>query len=215
MASFPSLSYLAQYCEISVRTVKRYVNELEKQGFVKSIKRFDESRRQLSNLYQLRLPSDSACHIEQEDLDRADQESIVQDKAQVEFNTMQLQSDHRGTHQSVTMTGTESDPLAYIIFQKEHKIGLKIDQSAQAVKKNSALPLQLSQPQEQTQDEAVIHLLTKESCAPVYQEFYNILERTYPKLDVQQGLQAIQAWLDLNPEKRKPFEHIGHFVNGW
>ena len=31
---FPSLNYLAQYCEVSVRTVKRHVNELEKQGFV-------------------------------------------------------------------------------------------------------------------------------------------------------------------------------------
>ncbi|MFA0703892.1 helix-turn-helix domain-containing protein, partial [Vibrio sp. 10N.222.48.A8] len=56
---FPSLNYLAQYCEVSVRTVKRHVNELEKQGFVKRIKRFDDSGRQRSNIYQLRLPSDS------------------------------------------------------------------------------------------------------------------------------------------------------------
>ncbi len=27
---FPSFNYLAQYCEVSVRTVKRHVNELEK-----------------------------------------------------------------------------------------------------------------------------------------------------------------------------------------
>ncbi|SBS37118.1 hypothetical protein VTO7225_02641 [Vibrio toranzoniae] len=39
---FPSLNYLAQYCEVSVRTVKRHLNELEKQGFVKRIKRFDK-----------------------------------------------------------------------------------------------------------------------------------------------------------------------------
>jgi hypothetical protein len=25
----------------------------------------------------------------------------------------------------------------------------------------------------------------------------------------------MQAWLYINPDKRKPFEHIGHFVNGW
>ncbi len=114
------------------------------------------------------------------------------------------------------MTDTESDPLTHIIFQKEHKTGLNTDQSAQAAKQNSAPSSQSSQPpQEQAQDEAVIHLLTKEGSAPVYQEFYHILERTYPKLDVQQELHAMQAWLYVNPEKRKPFEHIGHFVNGW
>lgn len=215
---FPSLSYLAQYCEVSVRTVKRHINELEKQGFVERIKRFDGSGRQRSNLYQLRLPSEGTCHIEQEDLERADQEAIVQgkvqDKAQAEFNTGPRQSDHSDTHQSVAMAATESDPLAHIISQKEHKTGGKVDQSADAAKQNSA---QTSPPQtqEQPQDEAVIHLLTKEGSAPVYQEFYNILERTYPKLDVQQELHAMQAWLYVNPEKRKPFEHIGHFVNGW
>ena len=213
---FPSLSYLAQYCEVSVRTVKRHINELEKQGFVKRIKRFDGSGRQRSNLYQLRLPSESACHIEQDDLESADQEAIVQGKAQhkaqAEFNTALPQSDECDTHQSVTMTDTESDPLAHIIFQKEHKTGLETHQSVQSAKHNSAPP---SQSQEQAQDEAVIHLLTKEGSAPVYQEFYHILERTYPKLDVQQELHAMQAWLYVNPEKRKHFEHIGHFVNGW
>ena len=211
---FPSLSYLAQYCEVSVRTVKRHINELEKQGFVERIKRFDGSGRQRSNLYQLRLPSEGTCHIEQDDLERASQEPIVQDKAQAEFNTVPLQSDHSDTHQSVAMTATESDPLAHIISQKEHKTGGKVDQSADAAKQNSAQPSP-PQTQEQPQDEAVIHLLTKEGSAPVYQEFYNILERTYPKLDVQQELHAMQAWLYVNPEKRKPFEHVGHFVNGW
>lgn len=185
---FPSLNYLAQYCEVSVRTVKRHINELEKQGFVERIKRFDGSGRQRSNLYQLRLPSEGTCHIEQDDLERASQEPIVQDKAQAEFNTVPRQSDHSDTHQSVAMTATESDPLAHIISQKEHKTGGDADQSADAAKQNSA---------------------------PVYQEFYNILERTYPKLDVQQELHAMQAWLYVNPDKRKPFEHVGHFVNGW
>ncbi len=63
-----------------------------------------------------------------------------------------------------------------------------------------------------TKNEAVIDLLTKEGCAPIYHEFYEILKRTCPKLDV---LHAMQAWLYINPDKRKPFEHIGHFVNGW
>ncbi len=61
----------------------------------------------------------------------------------------------------------------------------------------------------------MIHLLTKEGSAPIYHEFTTILERTYPKLDVLQELHAMQAWLYINPDKRKPFEHIGHFVNGW
>jgi DNA-binding Lrp family transcriptional regulator len=211
---FPSLSYLAQYCEVSVRTVKRHINELEKQGFVKRIKRFDDSGRQRSNLYQLRLPSEGACHIEQDDAERADQAPIVQEKVQAEFNTVPLQSDHSDTHQSAIMTATESDPLAHIISQKEHKTGGKVGQSADATKQNSAQPSP-QQTQEQPQNEVVIHLLTKEGSAPVYQEFYNILERTYPKLDVQQELHAMQAWLYVNPDKRKPFEHIGHFVNGW
>ncbi|CAK1795327.1 hypothetical protein VCRA2113O415_60041 [Vibrio crassostreae] len=61
----------------------------------------------------------------------------------------------------------------------------------------------------------MIHLLTKEGCAPIYHEFTTILERTYPKLDVLQELHAMQAWLYINPDKRKPFEHIGHCVNSW
>lgn len=72
-----------------------------------------------------------------------------------------------------------------------------------------------SNPQSKTNNEAVIHLLTKEGSAPIYHEFTTILERTYPKLDVLQELHAMQAWLYINPDKRKSFEHIGHFVNGW
>lgn len=63
-------------------------------------------------------------------------------------------------------------------------------------------------------DDAVIHLLTQEGSAPIYHEFFTILESTFPKLDVLQQLHAMQAWLYINPDKRKPFEHIGHFVNG-
>ena len=72
-----------------------------------------------------------------------------------------------------------------------------------------------SKPKGKTKNEAVIDLLTKEGSAPIYHEFYEILKRTYPKLDVLQELHAMQAWLYVNPDKRKPFEHIGHFVNGW
>ncbi|MEL0609349.1 helix-turn-helix domain-containing protein [Vibrio echinoideorum] len=245
---FPSLNYLAQYCEVSVRTVKRHVNELEKQGFVKRIKRFDDSGRQRSNIYQLRLPSDS--HIQQADLDQAakalDQEDrdldlkndqTDLDNTNVEHTSLPLASpehtqktertkktehaqktDHSDTHLGDSRSNTESDHPAHIIFHKEHKTELSL--------KNGILngtdvldppsgyeEREISTPK--TKNEAVIHLLTKEGSAPIYHEFTTILERTYPKLDVLQELHAMQAWLYINPDKRKPFEHIGHFVNGW
>ncbi|WP_439145983.1 helix-turn-helix domain-containing protein [Vibrio sp.] len=209
---FPSLNYLAQYCEVSVRTVKRHVNELEKQGFVTRIKRFDDSGRQRSNLYQLRLPSDS--HIQQSDLDLKDQTDL--NHATVE----QVQkTDHSDTHQGDSRSNTESDHPAHIIFHKEHKTDIPCKtapdrETALSLEKEPTLPQATTTPISQ-HNEAVIHLLTKEGSAPIYHEFTTLLERTYPKLDVQQELHAMQAWLYINPDKRKPFEHIGHFVNGW
>ncbi|MFA0503878.1 helix-turn-helix domain-containing protein [Vibrio sp. 10N.222.54.B12] len=206
---FPSLNYLAQYCEVSVRTVKRHVNELEKQGFVKRIKRFDDSGRQRSNIYQLRLPSDS--HIQQTDLGQADRDLG--------------QTDHSDTPLGDSRSTTESDHLAHIIFHKEHKTELilkngLLDDTDVLDPQSGSEQHEVSTPQATTtpisqQNEVVIHLLTKEGSAPIYHEFYKILERTYPKLDVLQELHAMQAWLYINPDKRKPFEHIGHFVNGW
>ncbi|MCQ8869366.1 helix-turn-helix domain-containing protein [Vibrio splendidus] len=238
---FPSLNYLAQYCEVSVRTVKRHVNELEKQGFVKRIKRFDDSGRQRSNIYQLRLPSDS--HIQQTDLDQAaralDQEDreldlndqTDLDNANAEQTGLPLASpehaqkkDHSDTHLGDSRSTTESDHPAHIIFHKEHKTelilknGLLDDTDVldppSGSKEHESSPF-ISKPKSKTKNEAVIHLLTKEGSAPIYHEFTTILERTYPKLDVLQELHAMQAWLYINPDKRKPFEHIGHFVNGW
>lgn len=252
---FPSLNYLAQYCEVSVRTVKRHVNELEKQGFVKRIKRFDDSGRQRSNIYQLRLPSDS--HIQQADLDQAaralDQEDrgldlndqTDPDNANVEQTdlppaspenaqkterakkTEQAQeTDHSDTPLGDSRSNTESDHLARIIFHKEHKTELSLKNgilddtdvldppSGSEEHETSTPQANVTKPISQ-QNEAVIHLLTKEGSAPIYHEFTTILERTYPKLDVLQELHAMQAWLYINPDKRKPFEHIGHFVNGW
>ncbi|MEZ8316937.1 helix-turn-helix domain-containing protein [Vibrio splendidus] len=252
---FPSLNYLAQYCEVSVRTVKRHVNELEKQGFVKRIKRFDDSGRQRSNIYQLRLPSDS--HIQQTDLDQAaralDQEDreldlnlnlndqTDLDNANVEQTdlppaspenaqkterakkTEQAQkTDHSDTHLGDSRSNTESDHLAHIIFHKEHKTELSVkngilDDTDVLDPPSGSEEHEISpfKPKSKTKNEAVIHLLTKEGSAPIYHEFTTILERTYPKLDVLQELHAMQAWLYINPDKRKPFEHIGHFVNGW
>ncbi|MFA0182024.1 transcriptional regulator [Vibrio cyclitrophicus ZF170] len=234
---FPSLNYLAQYCEVSVRTVKRHVNELERQGFVKRIKRFDDSGRQRSNLYQLRLPSGS--HIQQADLDQAaralaqedvalDQEdSDKTDQHKSDFNTHSPNlpiSDHSDTHLGDSRSNTESDRPAHIIFHKEHKTELNlkngISDGADVLNtpNRSEEPdtsIFISKPKSKTKNEAVIDLLTKEGSAPIYHEFYEILKRTYPKLDVLQELHAMQAWLYINPDKRKPFEHIGHFVNGW
>jgi len=264
---FPSLNYLAQYCEVSVRTVKRHVNELEKQGFVKRIKRFDDSGRQRSNIYQLRLPSDS--HIQQADLDQAaraldqeDRELDLNDQTDLDNANVEQtdlppaspenakktehaqETDHLDTLLGDSRSNTESDHLAHIIFHKEHKtdISCKTDPSAAtdntldtrktpdqvpaleiAPDLETALPLEKEPATPQAKatkptnqkNEAVIHLLTKEGSAPIYHEFTTILERTYPKLDVLQELHAMQAWLYINPDKRKPFEHIGHFVNGW
>ncbi|OBS99083.1 transcriptional regulator [Vibrio cyclitrophicus] len=218
---FPSLNYLAQYCEVSVRTVKRHVNELEKQGFVKRIKRFDDSGRQRSNLYQLRLPS--GHHIQQADLDQA---TRVLDQEDVALE--QEDSDHSDTHQRDSRSNTESDRPAHIIFHKEHKTELNLKNGIsdgadvlntpnRSEEPETATPISTftSKPKSKTKNEAVIDLLTKEGYAPIYHEFYEILKRTYPKLDVLQELHAMQAWLYINPDKRKPFEHIGHFVNGW
>ncbi|MEZ8464776.1 helix-turn-helix domain-containing protein [Vibrio splendidus] len=235
---FPSLNYLAQYCEVSVRTVKRHVNELEKQGFVKRIKRFDDSGRQRSNIYQLRLPSDS--HIQQADLDQAAKALDINDQtdlnnATVEQTSLPLASpenvqktehtqktEHPDTHQGDSRSNTESDHLAHIIFHKEHKTELSLKNGIlddtdvldppSGSEEHESSPF-TSKPK--SNNEAVIHLLTKEGSAPIYHEFTTILERTYPKLDVLQELHAMQAWLYINPDKRKPFEYIGHFVNGW
>ncbi|MFA0132038.1 helix-turn-helix domain-containing protein [Vibrio splendidus] len=252
---FPSLNYLAQYCEVSVRTVKRHVNELEKQGFVKRIKRFDDSGRQRSNIYQLRLPSDS--HIQQADLDQAARDLDQEDKAldqedrDLDLNdqtdldnanaeqtglppalpenaqkterakkTEQAQkTDHSDTPLGDSRSNTESDHLAHIIFHKEHKTDIPCKtapdlETALSLEKEPTISQATTTPISQ-QNEAVIHLLTKEGSAPIYHEFTTILERTYPKLDVLQELHGMQAWLYINPDKRKPFEHIGHFVNGW
>ncbi len=236
---FPSLNYLAQYCEVSVRTVKRHINELERQGFVKRIKRFDDSGRQRSNLYQLRLPS--GHHIQQADLDQAtrvlDQEDVAleqedsdkTDQHKSDFNTHSPNlpiSDHSDTHQGDSRSNTESDRPAHIIFHKEHKTELNLKNGIldgadvlntlnRSEEPDTSISTSTSKPKSKTKNEAVIDLLTKEGSAPIYHEFYEILKRTYPKLDVLQELHAMQAWLYVNPDKRKPFEHIGHFVNGW
>ncbi|CDU10783.1 conserved hypothetical protein [Vibrio coralliirubri] len=227
---FPSLNYLAQYCEVSVRTVKRHVNELEKQGFVKRIKRFDDSGRQRSNIYQLRLPSDS--HIQQTDLGQANQENANAEQTGLPSASSEYpqktehaqKTDHSHTPLGDSRSNTESDHLAHIIFHKEHKTELSLENGIlddtdvldppSGSEQHEFSPL-TSKPKSKTKNEAVIHLLTKEGSAPIYHEFTTILERTYPKLDVLQELHAMQAWLYINPDKRKPFEHIGHFVNGW
>lgn len=133
-------------------------------------------------------------------------------------------TDHSDTHLGDSRSNTESDHPAHIIFHKEHKTELSLKNGLlddtdvldppSGSEEHESSPF-ISKPKSKAKNEAVIHLLTKEGSAPIYHEFTTILERTYPKLDVQQELHAMQAWLYINPDKRKPFEHIGHFVNGW
>lgn len=114
--------------------MKRHVNELEKQGFVKRIKRFDDSGRQRSNIYQLRLPNDS--HIQQTDLEQTyrdlDQTDNNLNTTTVEHTDLlsasrpQKKEDaqktyHPDTHLGDSRSNTESDHPAHIIFHKEHK----------------------------------------------------------------------------------------------
>ncbi|WP_394142086.1 helix-turn-helix domain-containing protein [Vibrio chagasii] len=242
---FPSLNYLAQYCEVSLRTVTRHVNELEKQGFLQRIKRFDDSGRQRSNLYQLRVPE--GCHIEQRDLthDTPQPATVPVMDPVANHNPNTDQSD---THQEANRSNTESDPLAHIISHKEHTTGLSLktntlekspsentvvergdtsttdthsskskstDITSTNTEISDAKNSDARSSDTKSPDDAVIHLLTQEGSAPIYHEFFTILESTYPSLDVLQQLHAMQAWLYINPDKRKPFEHIGHFVNGW
>ena len=234
---FPSLNYLAQYCEVSLRTVTRHVNELEKHGFVQRIKRFDDSGRQRSNLYQLRVPE--GCHIEQGDLTHDTPQPAAVPLTDPAANTIHNPNmSQPDTHQEANRSNTESDSLAHIISHKEHKTGLSLkkttverghlahtEQERGEVATTDTLSLKSKNAATESSDaktsdtkspdEAVIHLLTQEGSAPIYHEFFTILESTYPNLDVLQQLHAMQAWLYINPDKRKPFEHIGHFVNGW
>ena len=109
---FPSLNYLAQYCEVSVRAVKRHVNELEKQGFVKRIKRFDDSGR---------LPSDS--HIQQADLDQANQDNanVEQTDLPPASSEPPQKTEHSDTPLGDSRSNTESGYLEHIIFHKNIK----------------------------------------------------------------------------------------------
>ena len=215
---FPSLNYLAQYCEVSLRTVTRHVNELEKQGFLQRIKRFDDSGRQRSNLYQLRVPE--GCHIEQRDLNHDTPQPaavpVMDPVANHNPNT-----DQSDTHQEANRSNTESDPLAHIISHKEHKTGLSLkantlekspsentvvkrgDTSTTDAHSSNSKSTDITSTNTESSDaknsdtkssdDAVIYLLTQEGSAPIYHEFFTILESTYPNLDVLQQLHAMQA----------------------
>ncbi len=53
---FPSYEYLANTCEVSVRTAKQHVKKLVELGFLTKTNRFSRIGRQRSNVYQLCLP---------------------------------------------------------------------------------------------------------------------------------------------------------------
>lgn len=163
---FPSYDYLAQYCELSIRTVKNHIKQLETLGFVERIKRFDNRGRQRSNLYQLRIPKDS--HIEVCSLRTKEEE---------------------------TLAPTEGAEMAPISSQKEKKKEKDKDKG------------------EQTQP--VINLPTTEGEQAIYDEFYQVLVQSYSTINVMDELNAMRAWLFVNPKKQRPPEHLGHFVNNW
>ena len=114
-------------------------------------------------------------------------------------------TEHPDTHLGDSSSNTESDHLAHIIFHKEHKTDIPCKSAPISATENtfekaplfetaSSLEKELAIPQTNTitpvsqQNEALIHQLTKEGSAPIYHEFYKILELTYPKLDVLQEL---------------------------
>lgn len=163
---FPSYDYLAQYCELSVRTVKNHIKQLETIGFVERVKRFDKRGRQRSNLYQLRIPKDS--HIEVCSL---------------------------GTEEGEIGTPTEGVTTAHISSQNEKKKEKDKDK------------------REQTQP--VIRLPTTQGEQAIYDEFYQVLVQSYSNINVMDELNAIRAWLVVNPNKQRPPEQLGHFVNNW
>ncbi|CAH7484738.1 hypothetical protein VCHA57P527_90046 [Vibrio chagasii] len=210
---FPSLNYLAQYCEVSLRTVTKHVNELEKQGFLQRIKRFDDSGRQRRKLYQLRVPE--GCHIEQRGLthDTPQPAAVPVTEPVANHNPNMDQSD---TYQEDNRSNTESDPLAHIISHKEHKTGVSLktntlekgpsentvvelgdtsttDTHSSKSKSTDITSTNTDSSGTKSPDDAVIHLFTQEGSAPIYHEFFTILESTYPHLDVLQQLHAMQA----------------------
>lgn len=160
---FPSCEYLAQYCEISLRTVKSHLKTLEQDGFIKRIQRFDKKGRQRSNLYQLRIPNHS--HVEQGN-------SYTQEGEEISLS--------------------EGDRTASITDQKEKD--LQEGGNSQQV---------------------VIHLPCREGEWPVYDEFYQLLQQSYPNINVFEQLNAMRAWLYVNKDKHKSVEQLGHFVNNW
>ncbi|WP_117232517.1 helix-turn-helix domain-containing protein [Vibrio maerlii] len=224
---FPSSEYLAQYCEVSLRTVKRHLIALEQQGFIRRVKRFDERGRQRSILYQLRMPE--GMHMEQSDIESESNKTPHFKKEEWS------QSD---THQGDRVTSTEGDTVAHITCHLEHKTGesdvnkvsapektghakqrtLALSESDSASSKATSTATPTASKQDRTTEASskpIMALLASEGNAPIYPEFYHILKQSYPELDVLQELHAMQAWLYINPDKRKPIEHIGHFVNGW
>ncbi|CAH6925819.1 hypothetical protein VCHA54P499_100031 [Vibrio chagasii] len=162
------------------------------------------------------------CHIEQRNLthDISQPAAVPVMEPVANHNPNTDQSD---THQEANRSNTESDPLAHIISHKEHKTGLSLktntlvkspsentvvergDTSTTDTHSSKSKSTDITSTNTEisdaknsdtkSPDDAVIHLLTQEGSAPVYHEFFTILESTYPSLDVLQQLHAMQAWL--------------------
>ncbi|CAH7487576.1 hypothetical protein VCHA38O209_80164 [Vibrio chagasii] len=114
----------------------------------------------------------------------------------------QLNAEQSNTPQKVNRSNMESDSLVHIISHKEHKPGLSLknttvkrehlahtEEEKGDVVTTDTLSLTIKNADTKSPDEAVIHLLIQEVRAPIYREFFTILESTYPNLVELQPLQ--------------------------
>ncbi|MFV0447961.1 MAG: helix-turn-helix domain-containing protein [Vibrio sp.] len=106
------------------------------------------------------------------------------------------------TREGDHLAPTEGDQTAHINDQKEKDLQEGCNSSS-------------SHSQIHQTAQAVICLLTKEGEWAVSTEFYQQLQQNYPNINVLEQLRAMQTWLLVNEEKRKPMERIKHFIYHW
>ncbi|WP_165312527.1 helix-turn-helix domain-containing protein [Vibrio ziniensis] len=118
-----------------------------------------------------------------------------------------IEQDHSYTREGDKLALTESAHSAHIKDQ--------IEKDLQEVCKSAPITPPQPHPQQQQPKQVVIYLPSQEGDWPIYQEFYQLLQQSYPSVNVLEQLNAMRAWLYVNQDKRKPVEQLGHFVNGW
>ena len=73
----------------------------------------------------------------------------------------------------------------------------------------------LNYPIELASNKSRTFLLKNGSDFFVDDQFFSILNQTYPTIDIDSELKKIKAWCFANPEKRKTARGAMKFVNGW